>query len=363
MRRIGHLFEQVATFAALRAAYDRARRGKAGRLAVERFARRLEPELLRLEAELQAGTWAPGPTVTFEVWDPKRRTITVAPFRDRVVHHALIAAIGPHLERGMDPDSFGCRVGKGTDAALARAVALARRHPWALRADVAAFFASVPHDPLLDQLARLFKDPRLLALVDRIVRAGAGPDTPDRGLPIGHLTSQWLANLFLTPLDRALRALPEARGLVRYMDDLIVFGQARAHLRRVRPALEAALGGLGLTLNARVTQAHRARDGFPFLGFQVEARGGLRLRAKTWRRLRRAIAARERLLRRGGGGAREAGAEVLAAGGLDRSGRAEQGLSEASLTASVESTLAHLGRAPHLRARRAWLARSPPTVW
>ena len=313
----------------------------------------------------------PGPTVTFEVWDPKRRTITVAPFRDRVVHHALIAAIGPHLERGMDPDSFGCRTGKGTDAALARAVTLARRHPWALRADVAAFFASVPHDPLLDQLARLFKDRRLVALVERILRAGAGrPEPgspPGRGLPIGHLTSQWFANLYLTPLDHALRALPEARGLVRYMDDVIVLGRTRADLRRVRTALETALGALGLTTNTRVTQAHRTRDGFPFLGFRVETRAGLCLRATTWRRLRRAIAGRERLLLRRAGGARWAGAgalaEALAQGGFVLDGSAEHGLREAALAASVQSTLAHLGRTPCVRARRAWLARSPPPVW
>jgi RNA-directed DNA polymerase len=337
VRRVGHLFEQVASFQALRAAFERARQGKAGTPSVERFARRLEPELFGLEAELLAGTWRPGPTVTFEVWDPKRRTITVAPFRDRVVHHALIGALGPVLERGMDPDSYGCRVGKGTDGALARAVALARRHPWALRADVASFFASVPHEPLLDQLARLVKDRRLLDVLERVVRVGGDPAT-GRGLPIGHLTSQWLANLYLTPLDRRLRALPDVRGYVRYMDDLVVFGATAAALRGVRDALAAFLADpLGLALNERVTRVHRTRDGFPFLGFTVRP-GGLRLRGSTWRRLRRGVAARERLFRRGA-------------------------LDEGALAASVQSTLAHVGRADSRGLRRAWLAREPPIVW
>lgn len=338
MKRVGHLFERVASFQALRAAFDKARRGKTGRPSVERFARRLEPELLALEAELLAGTWRPGPTVTFEVWDPKRRTITVAPFRDRVVHHALIAAIGPALERGMDPDSFGCRVGKGTDGALARAQALARRHPWVLRADVSAFFASVPQDVLLAQVARLFKDRRLLALLEVVVRAGGTPAAPGRGLPIGHLTSQWLANLYLTPLDRHLRARPEVLGYVRYMDDLVIFGGLSSELRSTRAELAAFLGDpLGLALNPRATHAHRVRDGFPFLGFRVRP-GGLRLRPSTWRRLRAGVAAREREYRRGR-------------------------LDEATLAASVQSTLAHLDRADTRAQRRAWLARQPPVVW
>ncbi|MCO5164975.1 MAG: reverse transcriptase/maturase family protein [Planctomycetes bacterium] len=267
--------------------------------------------------------------------DPKRRTITVAPFRDRVVHHALIAAIAPTLERGMDPDSFGCRAGKGTDGALARAQALARRHPWVLRADVAAFFASVPHDVLLGQVARLFKDGRLLCLLDRIVRAGG---ESGRGLPIGHLTSQWLANLYLTPLDRHLRRRPEVLGYARYMDDLVIFGPSAAALRGTRAALAAFLAEpLGLALNPRATQSHRVRDGFPFLGFRVR-RGGLGLRASTWRRLRSGVAERERTFRRGD-------------------------LDEAGLAASVQSTLAHVARVDARGLRRAWLARQPPVVW
>jgi hypothetical protein len=335
VKRVGHVLERVTAFAALRAAYRRAARGKGGRVSAERFAYDLEPELLRLQDELRAGTWRPGPTVQFVIHDPKRRVITVAPFRDRVVHHALVAAIAPTLERGMDADSYGCRVGKGTDRALARAQELARRAPWALRSDVQAFFASVPHAPLLTQLARLFKDQALLDLLARIVRAGGGHN--GRGLPIGHLTSQWLANLYLTLLDREVRALPGVRGYVRYMDDLILFGD-RGALLTARGHLPELLAGLGLTLNRRVTQLHRCRGGFPFLGFRVRAGAPLRLRRASWRRTRAHLRTRERAFRRGQ-------------------------LDEAGLQACAVSALAHTDRAASQGLRRAALAREPPVVW
>ncbi|MEZ6189382.1 MAG: reverse transcriptase/maturase family protein [Planctomycetota bacterium] len=334
MRRLGGVFGELSSFQSLLAAYERARKGKAGRASVERFTRRLEPELFALEEELRAERYRPGETVTFLVHDPKRRTITVAPFRDRVVHHAVIGALGPWLERRFDPDSYGCRVGKGTDGALARAQALARRAPWVLRGDVAQFFASVPHDRLLSLIARHVKDRRLLRLLERIVRAGG---EAGRGLPIGHLTSQWLANLYLTPLDRHLRGLPEVSGQVRYMDDVALVGR-RAELLRVRAELRRFLGdALGLELNERVTQLYRSRDGFPFLGWRVRPRG-LRVRSSTWRRLRRGIRARERAYRLGW-------------------------LDEEALAAAGESVAAHLARGHTTALRRAWVARAPPVTW
>lgn len=334
MRRLGGVFDQVASFPALLAAYERARQGKAGRPSVERFARRLEPELFQLEAELRSDAYRPGATVSFKIHDPKERTITVAPFRDRVVHHALVAVLGPWLERRFDPDSYGCRVGKGTDGALRRAQALARRCPWVLRADVKRFFASIPHARLLALVRAEVKDRRLLRVLERIVLAGGAEG---QGLPIGHLTSQWLANLYLTPLDRHLRSLPEVRGQIRYMDDLVL-GGARPDLLALRRELQRFLGEeLGLRLNERVTQVYRSAHGFPFLGWRVRPLG-LRARAATWGRLRGNLRGKERLFLRGQ-------------------------LDAARLAQSGQSVVAHLERGKTLALRRAWIARAPPVEW
>ena len=100
---------------------------------------------MRLQAELRAGTWRPGTPSQHEVMDPKHRVITAAPFEDRIVHQALAAEIGPLLERGLIADSFACRVGRGTHAALRRARAWARGYRYGVHLDVVKYFPSVDH--------------------------------------------------------------------------------------------------------------------------------------------------------------------------------------------------------------------------
>ncbi|MEM7201644.1 MAG: reverse transcriptase/maturase family protein [Planctomycetota bacterium] len=218
MRRAGGLWPHVASFAALTAAARRAARGQRRSRGAATLLDALEPECLRLERELQADGWRPGPTHRFVIHDPKPREITVAPFADRVVHHALIAPLEPVFERRMIADSYACRRGKGTHAAVRRAQALLRRHRYSLRLDVASFFASLAHDVVLESLARLVKDRRVLQLTARIV-AGPTLGDPAVGLPIGSLTSQWLANIVLDRVDHLIvESAERVPGYVRYMD-------------------------------------------------------------------------------------------------------------------------------------------------
>jgi hypothetical protein len=335
VRRVGHLLQEVVAFDNLVAAYRLARRGKRGRPAVERFAVRLEPELLRLQAELWQGTWRPGLFVHFTVHDPKERQIAVAPFRDRVVHHAIIRVLQPYLEHGMDDDSYGCRTGKGTDAALERALQLGRRYPHCLKVDIQSFFASVRHEVLLGQLGRLCKDRRLMQLLGVLIREGS---PGGQGLPIGSLTSQWFANLHLTAQDRYLREQPEALALVRYMDDTLVFGLERAALwglaRRLDNHLQTTLG---LQLKPGVTQVYATRTGVPFLGLRV-TRQGLEVRRPTWRRITRRLRRAEREYRLGR-------------------------LSLEGLQASTRSRIAHLQRARSAGLRRRFLGDHAPVEW
>lgn len=148
------LVKQATSLPALLAATHRAALGKRRRPDVARFLMDAERECLLLQDALQRPpddprTWRPGAPWTFSIRDPKPRLITVVPFVDRVVHHALCAALTPFWERYAIGDSYACRPGKGQHAALARAMAFARGASHALKADVSAFFASVPHAPLL----------------------------------------------------------------------------------------------------------------------------------------------------------------------------------------------------------------------
>jgi len=332
MKRVGGLFEPAVSFESLHEAWRRASKGKRLRPASAQFFRYLEVELLRLRDELLGETWRPGAHTCFTIHDPKERLISVPPFRDRVVHHAVIGVLEPVFEARFDFDSYGCRKGRGMDRALLRAQQFTRKRAFVLKTDVQRFFPSIPHPVVRRLYHRVVKDPRMLRLLDRIVE-GHEP-----GLPIGTLTSQWLANLTLTPLDRMLRVLPEAKGQVRYMDDVLVFGDGRKELRTVTAAMEEFLRAeLGLRLKERVTVVRRTRDGVPFLGFRVMP-GSIEVRRETFRRFSM--------------GVRKAEWEW-------RQGR----LTTLELASSQQSRTAHLARGRTLGLRRAFFARSPPMEW
>jgi RNA-directed DNA polymerase len=221
--------DAVADWHNLAGAFHRAARGKWARPEVQRFAAKLEQELATLRREILAGTVALGRGRRFRIHDPKPRLIHAPCFRERVLHHALMAHVGPVLDRALVDDTYACRVGKGALAAVQRARHHARRWPWWAKIDIRTYFASIDHRMLKDLLARRFKDPGLLRLMDRIIDASA--DTPGKGLPIGALTSQQFANFYLAGLDRHLLEHGHVRGYVRYMDDSVWWGDSRAAVR------------------------------------------------------------------------------------------------------------------------------------
>ena len=332
MRRAGGLWPAVVDFEHLCVSARRASLGKRGSAGVCRFLLDLEPEVLALKRELVEQAWGPGPVTRFEVHDPKLRTITVAPFRDRVVHHALIGVLEPILDRGMVHESFACRKGKGTHAALDHAQALLRRWPWFVKLDVASCFASIRHDLVLGCVARKIKDRRVLELCRRLL-AGPEPDGgpgPARGLPIGSLTSQWFCNLLLDRLDHHIKQTLRVRGYVRYMDDMVLFAACKSEARRLRQEVEAYLVQvLDLRPNQRAALLGPSTMGLPFLGWRLYA-GLRRVRPGNLRRIR------SRLRRRAW--------EV-------RTGRATPD----AFRASLASTIAHLQHGSTRALGKSWL--------
>lgn len=267
MRRAGGLWPRVVAFENLRRAALRAARGKRRVAGVARFLRELEPELFELQRALESDAWRPGRSFRFEIHDPKRRTITAAPFGDRVVHHALIDVLEPVLERRMVHESFACRRGKGTHRAVEHARALVRRYAFFLKLDVKKCFESLEHAVVVRALERVVKDVRVLLLTRRIVEAGG---TGGVGLPIGNLTSQRLANLALDRLDHFVKEELGVRGYVRYMDDCALFGESKAELRELHAAVERFLAeNLRLALKERATILAPCAQGLPFLGWRI----------------------------------------------------------------------------------------------
>ena len=291
MKRAGHLFEQVVAFDALCAAARRAARGLWRNRSVAAILLDLEPEVLALQRELAGGTYRPRPPCTFVIADPKPRTISAAAFRDRVVHHALCAALEPALERFATADSYACRKGKGSHAAVRRVQSLARRFPWYAKLDVRRYFASVDLAVLAALLRRRFKDRRALDLVSVILEAGA--TAPGRGLPIGNLTSQHLANFYLGHADHVARERLRVPGWVRYMDDMILLGHDKPSVRDLVDGVEAYLAAeLRLEVKHEASILAPVRVGVPFLGFRIWPRQ-IRLDAARARRFRRRFRALE----------------------------------------------------------------------
>lgn len=280
--------EDVASFDTLSQAFWKASRSISARKDVRGFAADLGGELVRLRADILNHIVPDARWTSFEIHDPKRRLILAPCFRDRVLHHAMMIHMGPVLERALVHDTFACRPGKGTLAAVLRAQEHVRRFPWFVKVDVRAYFASIKHDVLRAVLHRRLKDHGLLALCNRII--DRTPLPPGRGLPIGALTSQYFANAYLDGLDRLLLENLGVRAMVRYMDDVVWWCDSReAAKETLVAAREYASSERGLELKPTAIIG-RSTHGVPFLGFRVLA-GTLRL---SLRRRRRYAAARAR---------------------------------------------------------------------
>ncbi len=291
MRRAGHIFEVATDFHNLRDAALRAARGGWRAPGAAAFLAELEREVLALQRELLDGAYRPRPLTTFQITDPKPRTISAAAFRDRVVHHALCAAMSPAFERFAVHHSYACRKGKGNRAAVIQVQRLTRRHGWFCKLDVRHFFETVDHRTLEDQLARRFKDRRALALVGRLLEVGE--TAPGVGLPIGNLTSQHFGNFYLGHLDHYALERLRVGAWVRYMDDLLLFGADKPEVRGHGEAVAAYLSqALGLAVKAEATRIAPVHTGVPFLGFRIWP-GLIRFDAARARRFRRRCRALE----------------------------------------------------------------------
>ena len=279
-------FTALCEWGNLQHAFTRAAAGKRQRPAVAAFDHQMADHLIELRDELASGSYAPQPYTHFHIQEPKRRRISAAAFRDRVVHHALCQVIEPRFERVFIPDSYANRVGKGTHRAVARLRAFAARHRWVLRADIRQHFASVDHAVLLDALRAHIPEADVMRLVEVILAGGEGCFDDDvaatffpgddllaacrpRGLPIGNLTSQFWSNCYLHGLDLFVKRELGCKAYLRYVDDFALFSDSRHELWACKAALQDRLARLRLTVHERSTQVAPTAAGIPWLGFVV----------------------------------------------------------------------------------------------
>jgi len=290
-RRHDELFDRIASFQALNEAAQRAVAGKRRKPGAAAFLANLERELLRLERELRGSHYRTGRYLELVVRDPKRRVVSAAPFRDRVVHHALVGVVGPLFERGFIDRSYANRVGKGTHRAIACFEKLREGHSHVLRADIWRYFPSIDHAVLKADLRRRIACERTLALCDTIIDGSNAQEPVDcyypgddllsanerrRGLPLGNLTSQFFANVYLDGLGHWVSEVLRAPYL-RYVDDFALFAHSELQARQWREQIDHYLVARRLRLHPAKTQVLSTQMPQPFLGFELLAGGRRRL--------------------------------------------------------------------------------------
>jgi len=295
-----NLFGKIADFQALHAAASKAIKGKRGKQVPCAFMANLEKEVLKIERRLTDGSWKPGGYVTIHIKAPKPRMVSAAPFRDRVVHHAVCNVVEPIFERGFIHDSYANRVGKGTHKAVARYEKFRDRCKYVLRCDIFRYFPSIDHEILKSDLRRRITCERTLWLLAAIVD-GSNPQEPvhihypgdglfspyerRRGLPIGNQTSQFFANLYLDGFDHFCKEVLRAKGYLRYVDDFALFHDDPGVLEAWRERIGSYLAGRRLTLHPRKTVIMPTCEPAPFLGY-ILMPGGRRLPEENVRRFR-----------------------------------------------------------------------------
>ncbi|MFC1735168.1 reverse transcriptase domain-containing protein [Candidatus Hydrogenedentota bacterium] len=286
MKTFRNLYPKLCGFEHLLDAYYKARKNKRCKPYTCRFDYNLERELLSLQDELLNKDYQPGGYHNFTVREPKKRVISAAPFRDRVVHHALVDILTPIFEPRFIHDSYACRVGKGTHRAINRCQAFMRKNKYFIHLDVVKFFPSVDHLVLMDILSKHIRDDNVMWLVSRILesglsieQAGAGPvyfagddlfaACRARGIPIGNLTSQFFANVYLSEFDRFVKEKIRCNSYVRYADDALLFSNDKTSLAEWRRECIELMSKLRLALHVERAHARRSCDGERFLGFRI----------------------------------------------------------------------------------------------
>lgn len=212
----------------------------------------------------------------FQICDPKQRQIHKATVQDRLVHQAIVSEIEPLFEPRFIFDSYSCRKGKGTHAAVARlrkflyqASCNDTQTVYALKCDIKKFFASVDHDILIGILRQRINDEKVLALLQEIIQSL--PSDSLKGIPLGNLTSQLFANIYLHEFDWFVKNILREKFYLRYCDDFIILGTDRQHLLSLVPHLTDFLQTrLALTLHPNKIKIRSWRQGVDFLGYVLK---------------------------------------------------------------------------------------------
>jgi len=280
-----NIFEKLCSLENLQLAFKKARKGKSKKQYVIDFEKNIEQELSKLKSELESQTYKPKPLKTFIIRDPKTGKISASDFRDRVVHHALCNIIEPILDKTFIHDTYANRKNKGTHAALKRFDEFKRKVTrngtlvknakdnnmvigYALKVDIKHYFETVDHEILIRIIQCKIKDEKIIWLIGKILENHNSKISGKR-MPIGNLTSQFFANVYLSKLDYFIKHNLKAKFYIRYVDDFVILHNSKEKLLLWRWLINNFLKSINLEIHAEKSKIIPLNKGISLLGYRV----------------------------------------------------------------------------------------------
>lgn len=274
MKRVYLSLDMIAEYKNLQLALYKAAKGKCHRQSVQTFLNGGDELLAKLGNDIRKGELPYGHYKVFEIYDPKHRLIHAACFEDRIFHHALMNLAGVPLEKSMTFHSYACRKHKGVHKAVQQVQRNLQRFPWFVKIDIDGYFASIEHERLLALLSNRFKGEAIYLQFLRVLKRC--PVHKDKGLPIGSLTSQYFANYYLDGLDRTLENNSKVKANLRYMDDVIWWGDSKADAKQTLEIVKQYLWlERGLCVKPTI-QILPSNSGVSYCGFRI-TQGNVRM--------------------------------------------------------------------------------------
>ena len=254
-------------------AYKKAKKGKSSKFYVKEFQKDLMDNLAKLRLELFFKTYKPKPLKTFIIRDPKTRKISKSDFRDRIVHHVLVSILEPIFDKTFIYDSYANRINKGTTKAIERLNLFVRkvtknntRNAYCLKADIRHYFENVNHEVLINIIRKRIKDENVIDLIKLIVNNYYQKDI---GMPLGNLTSQFFANVYLNELDYFIKHKLKIKYYIRYVDDFVILHQDKNILNFYKEQINKFLkNNLKIELHKDKSKISSIKKGITFLGFR-----------------------------------------------------------------------------------------------
>jgi len=288
------LFEEIISLDNLFLAWKEFKKGKSKKKDVQEFKKDFKSNLFLLHQELKSKTYKHSAYFSFYMSDPKLRHIHKAVVKDRVLHHAVFRILYPIFDRSFIYDSYSCRLGKGTHRAVNRLEEFARkvsrnnsRNCFVLKCDIKKYFDSISHKILIDLFKTKIFDANVIWLIEKIIKSYA--TLSGKGIPLGNITSQLFANIYLNELDKFAKHKLKIKYYIRYCDDFVILDNSKEYLESMVPIIEDFLKlRLDLRLHEKKIIIRKFSQGIDFLGY-VSFPYNRILRNKTKKRMFRRL--------------------------------------------------------------------------